>query len=109
MVEQKMSQIYLDLLRDKIDQKLLININVIRRAGRLPVVEAAQNDLCPNYVLVFQVPYLAGGKPQRENFPCNYSNICTPFCHINAANTTTMYPMSLAIRSSVITIFFPMM
>ena len=104
-----MSQIYLDLLRDKIDQKMLIYVYVIRRAGRLPVVEIAQNDLGPNSVFVFQIPYLAGGKPQRENFLA----ITTTSEHLSAISIhripPPLYPMILAIRSLVITIFFPMM
>ena len=71
MIEQKVSKVDLGLLCNKINQKLLIYVYIVRRACRLPVVEAAQNNLCPNSVLIFHVSDFAGGNTMCENLSCN--------------------------------------
>ena len=68
MVEEQVWKIYLCLLSNEIDQKLLINIDVIRRACRLPVVDTSQNDSGPDSVMILQIYDFTGGLSISKNF-----------------------------------------
>ena len=71
MVEEQVWKVYLGLLYNEVNQKLLINIDVIRRACRLPVIDTSQNYSSPDSVMILQISDLAGWLSRREDFPVN--------------------------------------
>ena len=81
MVEQEVSQIDLYLLINKVDQKLLIHIYIIRRTCWFPVVEAPQNNLSPYSAMILQIFNLAAGHPKSEN-PVSYHTYISISCSL---------------------------
>ena len=71
MVEHNMRNINIGFGGDEVHKVLLINVDVVKRAGWFSVVYASQNNLSPYSVMLFQIPYLAEGKTRSEDFSSN--------------------------------------